>query len=120
MENLTTEEENIKLKYLVGAAKHEISKLLFKVGEKDSEIDELKDSIKELVKSNNNLSGVGGGDFKVVGGNLITKKLPKKKRIEAHNEAMKEFKAKNDRLAIIMRQKSEIELLKKEIENLEK
>ena len=117
MENLTIEEENIKLKYFISAAKSEISKLLFRVGEKDSEIDELKDDIKKLVKSNNRLSGIGGGDFKVVRGKLITK-IPKKDRIEAHNEAMKEFKAKNDRLAIIMRQKAEIELLRGKIESL--
>lgn len=120
MEKLTAEDENIKLKYLIAAAKSQISKLLFRVGEMDSEISELKYDIKKLVDLNNNLSGVGGGDFRVVGGDLVAKKTSKCDRIKAHDEAMKDFRAKNDRLAIIMRQKEEIEYLKNEIESIRK
>ena len=57
MENLTIEEENIKLKYLLRAAKSEIKKreddlkpLNFKIGELQSYIDELEHNKKELHK----------------------------------------------------------------------
>ena len=73
------EEENIKLKYMLKASMAEISKLKFNLGEKSSEIDELKSDIKKVVKSNNLLSGKGGGDFKVVKGGLINKNWHKKK-----------------------------------------
>mgnify|MGYP003662458205 CR=1 FL=1 len=72
-------EENIKLKYILKASMAEISKLKFKIGEKDSEIDELKSDIKKVVKENNLLNGKGGGNYRVVKGKLIDKNWHKKK-----------------------------------------
>ena len=115
MKPITKSEENIKLKYLIKALKSDVSKLRFIIGEKDSEIEELKYDIKKLVQANNNLSGIGGGDFKIVKGNLITKKQKKEDRVKSKLEAKKQFKLNNDRLNIIMNLKKEIEELKNSI-----
>jgi len=115
MTELTDSEENIKLKYLIKALKSDVSKLSFTIGEKDSEIEELKYDIKKLVQSNNNLSGIGGGEFKVVKGKLTTKNTKKEERLRIRSEAKNNFKENNDRLTIIMNLKKEIEILKNSI-----